>query len=98
MQAQHSMFAAMGSYTADATQFAAQVGMTLVDGEELLRIIGTGLRGESLELPTPTAVSAPALDRVAIPTGQAHARREEGEGSVSACFRPYLSWLQTRGR
>ncbi len=82
MQAQHSVFVAMGSYTADATQFAAQVGMTLVDGEELLRIIGTGLRGESLELPTPTAVSAPALDLVAIPTGQAHARREEGDGSL----------------
>jgi restriction system protein len=42
MRAQRSMFVAMGSSTADATQFAAQVGMTLVDGEELLRIIGTG--------------------------------------------------------
>jgi restriction system protein len=42
MQVQHSMFVAMGNYTADATQFAAAVGMTLVDGEELLRIIGPG--------------------------------------------------------
>ena len=38
---------------------AATVGMTLVDGEELLRIIGTGLRGEALGLPTPTAISTP---------------------------------------
>jgi restriction system protein len=60
MRAQRSMFVAMGSYTADATQFAAQVGMTLVDGEELLHIIGAGLRGDALKLPTPTSISAPA--------------------------------------
>ncbi len=55
-----AMFVVMGGYTADAMQFAAKVGLTLVDGEELLRIIGTGLRGEALELPVPTAVSVPA--------------------------------------
>jgi restriction system protein len=59
MRAEHAMFVVMGGYTGDATQFAAQVGMTLVDGEELLHIIGTGLRGEALELPTQPAISAP---------------------------------------
>lgn len=54
------MFVVLGSYTADAVQFATKVGMTLVRGEELLRIMGTGLRGEALELPTPTAISAPS--------------------------------------
>lgn len=54
------MFVAMGNYTdANATQFAAAVGMPLVDGEELLRIIGTGPDGETLELPVPSPVSAP---------------------------------------
>jgi hypothetical protein len=57
VRAQRSMFVAMGSYTADAMQFAAQVGMILVDGEELLRVIGTGLRGEALELPAPSPVT-----------------------------------------
>jgi hypothetical protein len=39
MHAERSMFVAVGRYTADALQFGAQVGMTLVDGDELLRII-----------------------------------------------------------
>lgn len=43
MGVQQPMFVVRGRYTTDATQFAAQVGVTLVDGEELLRIIGTGL-------------------------------------------------------
>jgi restriction system protein len=59
MQAERTMFVVMESYTADARQFAAQVGMTLVDGEELLRIIGTGLRGGALELPQPAVIAAP---------------------------------------
>jgi restriction system protein len=59
MRAQHAMFVVQGSYTADARQFAAQVGLTLVDDEELLRIIGTGIRGEALELPVLSPVSAP---------------------------------------
>jgi restriction system protein len=59
MRAEHAMFVVMGGYTADARQFGGQVGLTLVDGEELLRIIGTGLRGEALELPQPAAISAP---------------------------------------
>jgi restriction system protein len=59
MQAERSMFVAMGRYTADAQQFAAQVGMSLVDGEELLRIIGAGLAGAPLVLQTPAPTSAP---------------------------------------
>src|SRR5258708_18171105 len=58
--AQHAMFVvSMGRYTADARRFAAQVGMTLVDGDELLRIISTGLDGEALELPAPKAGASP---------------------------------------
>ena len=33
--------------------------MTLVDGEELLHIIGTGIRGEDLQLPAPSPSTAP---------------------------------------
>jgi restriction system protein len=60
MRVQHSIIvvASTNGYTADARHFAAQVGMTLVDGEELLRIIGTGLHGEALELPAPAARSS----------------------------------------
>jgi hypothetical protein len=47
------MFVAVGWYTADASQFGAQVGMTLVDGDGLLRIIAAGLDGDPLELPAP---------------------------------------------
>ena len=61
MHAQHLMFVvSMGRYTADARRFAAKVGMTLVDGDELLRIISTGLVGEALELPVPAAAATPA--------------------------------------
>jgi restriction system protein len=76
MHAHHAMFAVMGSYTADARQFAAQVGMTLVDGEELLRIIGTGLRGEALELPASTAASPPSCPAC----GAAMVRRTARQG------------------
>ena len=34
--------------------------MTLVDGEELLRIIGAGLAGEQVHLPAPDPMTAPA--------------------------------------
>ncbi len=80
MHAQYVMFVVMGSYTADAAQFAATVGMILVDGEELLRIIGTGLRGEALELPVPAAVSAPACPAY----GAAMVRRTARQGARSA--------------
>lgn len=59
MRAARSMFVAMGRYTGDAQQFAAQVGMTLVDGEELLRIISAGLDGQTLELPKPEVTATP---------------------------------------
>jgi restriction system protein len=41
MQAEHSMIVAL-RYTAEAQQFGAHVGLTLVDGEEFVRIIGVG--------------------------------------------------------
>jgi restriction system protein len=60
MGAERSMFVAMGRYTADVQQFAAQVGKTLVDGDALLRIIGAGLEGSGLVLPAPEGPTAPA--------------------------------------
>jgi len=73
------MFVALGRYTADAQQFAAQVGMTLVDGEELLRIIGAGLSRAPLVLPTAAPTSAPPC-RPVVGHGAAHgsARPERG--------------------
>ena len=51
MHADHAMFVALGRYTADAQAFAAKNGMTLVDGEQLLKIIRAGLDGAPLVLP-----------------------------------------------
>jgi restriction system protein len=48
MNVERSMFVALGQYTGDAERFADKVGMTLIDGEQLLKIIGAGLAGESL--------------------------------------------------
>ena len=59
MHAERSMFVAMGRYTADAEKFAADVGMTLLDGEGLLKIISAGLAGSVHELPTPDGHAAP---------------------------------------
>jgi restriction system protein len=47
MQVERSMFVAMGRYTADAARFAADVGMTLVDGDALLAIISAGLEARA---------------------------------------------------
>jgi restriction system protein len=83
MQADHAMFVvSMGRYTADAVQFAAQVGMTLVDGEELLRIIGSGLRGEAIELPVPAAVTTLACPACGANMVQRTARRGAHAGQV----------------
>lgn len=53
MHAHHAMFVVLGRYTADAQAFAAQTGVTLVDGEQLLKIIRAGLDGAPLVLPEP---------------------------------------------
>ena len=50
MRVEQSMFVAVGWYTADSCQFGAQVDVTLVDGDGLLRIIAAGLDGAPLEL------------------------------------------------
>ena len=53
--------------------------MTLVDGEELLRIIGSGLHGEALELPAPAARSStPACPAC----GAAMVRRTARQGAA----------------
>ena len=76
MRAQRSMFVCQGRYTADAVSFASQVGMTLVDGEELLHIIGAGLAGRGLELPAPT----PVITLACPACGAAMVRRTARQG------------------
>ena len=61
--AERAMFVALFRYSPDAVRFAAQVNMTLVDGEELLRIIAEGLHGEPLTLPTAAESPVPACPR-----------------------------------
>jgi restriction system protein len=60
MNAQHAMFVVLGRYTADAQAFAAQTGVTLVDGEQLLSIIRAGLNDSPLVLPEPPPSQAPS--------------------------------------
>jgi restriction system protein len=82
MQAEHSMFVAVGTYTPDAAAFAAQVAMTLVDGDELLRIIAAGLDGEPLELPQPDASATPACPECGMAMVRRMARRGPNAGGV----------------
>ena len=69
------MVVAMGRYTADAQQFAAQVGMTLIDGPELLRIIGAGLAGVPFEVPVATDPAVPPCPAYGADMVQRTARR-----------------------
>jgi restriction system protein len=80
MQAEHSMFVAVGTYTPDATVFAAQVGMTLVDGDELLRIIAAGLGGVPLQLPRPDTSTTPACPECGSAMLRRMARRGPNAG------------------
>ncbi len=57
--ATHAAFVVLSSYTTAARAFADQVGMTLIDGEELLRIISAGLEGEQLVVPSAYAAVSP---------------------------------------
>jgi hypothetical protein len=54
------MFMVLGRYTADAQAFAAQTGVTLVDGEQLLSIIRAGLNDSPLVLPEPPPSQTPS--------------------------------------
>ena len=74
------MFVAVGTYTPDAMAFAAQVGMTLVDGDELLRIIAAGLDGDPLELPRPDASATPACPECGSAMVRRIARRGPSAG------------------
>jgi restriction system protein len=60
LHAHRAMFVSLGRYTADAEGFAARTGVTLVDGEQLLAIIRSGLDGAPLVLPEPPALQAPS--------------------------------------
>jgi restriction system protein len=73
--ADRSLFVVQGDYTADARWFAESVGMTLVDGEELLRIIGADLSGAELEMPPPGGESVPACPACGITMVHRTARR-----------------------
>ncbi len=80
LQVEHSLFVPVGQYSADAQQFGTQVGMTLVDGEELLQIISAGLAGDPLELPVPMAFAAPPCPAC----GQEMVRRTARRGAHSS--------------
>ena len=80
LDADRSMFVCVGRYTADAQQFAAQVGMTLVDGAELLRIIEAGLGGAPLELPVADPLAAPACPACGMAMVRRMARRGPNAG------------------
>ena len=79
MHADRAMFVALGRYTADAQAFAAENGMTLVDGEQLLKIIRAGLDGAPLVLPDPPAVQAPSCPACS----SAMARRTAQRGALA---------------
>ncbi len=76
------MFVALGTYTPDAIAFAAQVGMTLVDGDELLRIIAAGLDGEPLAAAASGRIRDAGMSGVrhgdGAPHGAARAERRRG--------------------
>ena len=82
MRAARAMFVAMGRYTADAQQFAAQVGMTLVHGEELLRIIGANLVGVPFEVPVATDPAVPTCPACGANMVQRTARRGAHAGQA----------------
>jgi restriction system protein len=75
MHAHHAMFVVLGRYTADAQAFAAETGVTLVDGEQLLSIIRTGLDGAALVLPTPAPLQAPSCPACSSVTVRRTAQR-----------------------
>jgi hypothetical protein len=54
-----AIFVTIGRFTSGAIAFADQVGLTLVDGPELLRIIGAGLAGMPFEVPLPIDTAVP---------------------------------------
>jgi restriction system protein len=74
-RATRSMFVSTTGYTADARRFAADVGMVLVDGEELVAIISAGLAGEPLVLPTPELSGEPVCPGCGGPMVRRTARR-----------------------
>lgn len=79
MHADHGMFVVLGRYTADAQAFAAQTGVTLIDGEQLLAIIRAGLDGAALVLPEPSPQQAPSCPACS----SAMARRTAQRGALA---------------
>ena len=75
MHAHHALFVVLGGYTEDAKAFAAQTGVTLVDGEQLLSIIRAGLDGAPLVLPEPPPLQAPNCPACASAMVRRTARR-----------------------
>jgi restriction system protein len=80
LDAEHAMFVCVGRYTTDAEQFAAKVGMTLVDGDELLGIIAAGLDGASVELPVAESPVIPACPECGMAMVRRMARRGPHSG------------------
>jgi len=82
MRAGRSSFISLGSYTAAARAFAADVGMTLVDGKQLLGIIRTGLDGEPLVLPGQDGTAEPVCPACGGEMLRRTARRGEHAGQM----------------
>ena len=80
LRAEHSLFVVVGCYTADAQQFGKQVGMTLVDGEELIHVIRAGLVREPLKLPVPVALTAPTALTPSLRGRGGRVHRRQGQG------------------
>lgn len=80
-KADHSMFVCLGGYTDAAVAWAANVGMTLVDGEEFLKILESGRAGEPLVLPTATAPALPTCPQCDAPMTRRMAHQGAHAGS-----------------
>lgn len=82
MSAERAMLVALFGFSADAREFAAQVGVRLVDGEGLLRIIKTGPADAPLVLPTPEGPSAPTCPSCSAEMVKRTARQGERAGQA----------------
>lgn len=77
-----AIFVTMGRFTSDAIAFAGQVGMTLVDRPELLRIILAGLAGMPFEVPLAADTTVPTCPACGADMVQRTARRGAHAGEA----------------
>jgi restriction system protein len=78
--AERSMFVAIGADTPPTSSISRRRSGTLVDGDELLRVIGAGLVGGPLVLPAAAPTSAPLCPACGGDMVRRTARRGPGAG------------------